>query len=95
MDLHWKSRRIVSSRLDSSQCVRPMKLVSDDVLKRSAVTANFRMNRERNLVGSNGYDKELRLNPLDLLRERAAVRSSARFNAGWRSRKCMDFDRDA
>jgi SAM-dependent methyltransferase len=50
----------------------PMNLVSDDILERSAVVANCRMNRERNLVGSNGYDKELGLNQLDFLRERAA-----------------------
>jgi SAM-dependent methyltransferase len=49
-----------------------MKLVSDDILERSAVVANCRMNLERNLVGSNGYGKELGLNPLDFLRERAA-----------------------
>jgi trans-aconitate methyltransferase len=30
------------------------------------------MNRERVLVGSNGYDKELSLNPLDFLQERVA-----------------------
>jgi SAM-dependent methyltransferase len=30
------------------------------------------MNRERNLVGTNGYDKELGLNPLDFLRGRVA-----------------------
>jgi SAM-dependent methyltransferase len=49
-----------------------MNLVSDDILERSAVVANCRMNRERNLIGSNGYDKELGLNPLDFLRGRVA-----------------------
>ena len=49
-----------------------MDLLSDDQLERSAVVANCRMNRERDLLGSNGYDKELGLDPLDLLKERAA-----------------------
>jgi SAM-dependent methyltransferase len=49
-----------------------MNLLDDETLERSAVVANCRMNRERVLVGSNGYDKELGLNPLDFLRERVA-----------------------
>jgi SAM-dependent methyltransferase len=49
-----------------------MNLLSDDILEHSAVVANCRMNRERVLVGSNGYDKELGLNPLDFLRGRVA-----------------------
>ena len=49
-----------------------MNLLDDETLERSAVVANCRMNRERNLVGSNGYDKELGLNPLDFLRGRVA-----------------------
>ena len=59
-----------------------MNLLGDDILERSAVVANCRMNRERNLVGSNGYDKELGLNPLDFLRERVA---SGRRPPGWTS----------
>jgi SAM-dependent methyltransferase len=54
-----------------------MNLVDDVTLERSAVVANCRMNRERNLVGSNGYDKELGLNPLGFLRERIASGSRA------------------
>jgi SAM-dependent methyltransferase len=54
-----------------------MTLLNDDELGRSAVAANCRMNRERNLSGSNGYDRELGFNPLDVLKERiAAGRSS-------------------
>jgi SAM-dependent methyltransferase len=49
-----------------------MKLVSDDELERSAVVANCRMNRERGLVGSNGYAKEVGFNPLDFLKDRLA-----------------------
>jgi SAM-dependent methyltransferase len=49
-----------------------MKLVSDDELERSAVAANCRMNRERNLTGSNGYSRELGFDPLAFLRERTS-----------------------
>jgi trans-aconitate methyltransferase len=47
-----------------------MNLLDDETLERSAVVANCRMNRERVLLGSNGYDKELGLNPLDFLGRR-------------------------
>jgi SAM-dependent methyltransferase len=49
-----------------------MDLLGDDELERSAVVANCRMNRERGLVGSNGYVRELGFSPLDFLRERVA-----------------------
>jgi hypothetical protein len=49
-----------------------MDLLADAQLERSAVVANCRMNRERDLLGSNGYDKDLGLDPLDFLRGRAA-----------------------
>jgi hypothetical protein len=45
-----------------------MRLKSDGALERSGVVANCRMNRERDLVGTNGYDKEIQFNPLDLLK---------------------------
>ncbi|WP_435021498.1 class I SAM-dependent methyltransferase [Tundrisphaera sp. TA3] len=48
-----------------------MNLLDDATLERSAVVANCRMNRERALVGPNGYGRELGFNPLDVLRERA------------------------
>ncbi len=44
-----------------------MKLMGDDQLERSAVVANCRMNRERGLLGSNGYSKELGFDPLCFL----------------------------
>lgn len=50
-----------------------MDLLGDDELERSAVVANCRMNRERGLVGSNGYAVEIGFDPLDLLRERVAA----------------------
>ncbi|AMV40156.1 hypothetical protein [Planctomyces sp. SH-PL62] len=43
--------------------------MGDDELERSAVVANCRMNRERGLLGSNGYDRELGFNPLDVLKK--------------------------
>ena len=49
-----------------------MRLLGDDELERSAIVANCRMNRERDLVGSNGYSREVGFNPLDFLRGRAA-----------------------
>ena len=50
-----------------------MPLLSDDDLERSAVVANCRMNRERDLLGSNGYDRGLGFSPLDFLKERTAT----------------------
>lgn len=50
-----------------------MDLIGDDELERSAVVANCRMNRERELGGSNGYEKEVGFNPLEFLRERTAL----------------------
>ena len=47
-----------------------MKMLSDDELEQSAVVANCRMNRERDLTRSNGYSKEVGFNPLDYLRDR-------------------------
>ncbi len=45
-------------------------LMPDDELERSAVVANCRMNRERGLIGSNGYDRELALDPITFLKDR-------------------------
>ena len=49
----------------------PPPLLPNDQLESSAVVANCRMNRERELAGSNGYDRELGFHPLDFLRDRA------------------------
>jgi SAM-dependent methyltransferase len=49
-----------------------MKLVGDQELERSAIVANCRMNRERDLTGANGYSREIGFNPLDFLRGRIA-----------------------
>ena len=45
----------------------PTHLLSDDLLDRSPTVANCRMNRERNLAGSNGYDRELGFKPMEFL----------------------------
>jgi SAM-dependent methyltransferase len=45
-------------------------LLSDAQLESSCVVANCRMNRERQLAGGNGYQRELGLHPLDFLRAR-------------------------
>ncbi len=50
-----------------------MDLLDDDELEQSAVVANCRMNRERNLLGSNGYDRELGFDPLAFLKERTTA----------------------
>lgn len=54
-----------------------MELLSNEQLEASAVVANCRMNRERNLRGSNGYDRDLRFDPLEYLRSVAEVQGSA------------------
>src|SRR5262245_36082483 len=43
-------------------------LLSDDQLESSCVVANCRMNRERELTGRNGHQREIGLHPLDFLR---------------------------
>jgi SAM-dependent methyltransferase len=47
-----------------------MDLLDADRLERSAVVANCRMNRERGLAGSNGYDRELGFDPIAFLKDR-------------------------
>lgn len=56
-----------------------MKLLSDEQLEATAVVANCRMNRERNLRGSNGYDRDLRFDPLAFLRDVALEHGDARW----------------
>ena len=47
-------------------------LLSDDALEESHVVANCRMNREREIAGSNSYAADLRLDPLQFLQDRLA-----------------------
>ena len=44
-----------------------MNLVDNHSLEKMPVVANCRMNRERELTGSNGYEKELGLKPVDYI----------------------------
>ena len=50
-----------------------MRLLDDVGLETSSVVANCAMNRERELSGSNGYGRELGLDPVSFLTERAAA----------------------
>src|SRR5579862_541444 len=56
-----------------------VQLKQDAELQQSAVVANCRMNRERELCGSNGYDRELRMSPLAFLEERLTRGQSVRW----------------
>lgn len=47
-------------------------LLNDDTLKWSDVVANCRMNRERELAGTNSYTADLRCHPLDIVQESLA-----------------------
>ncbi|HTN02588.1 MAG TPA: class I SAM-dependent methyltransferase, partial [Planctomycetaceae bacterium] len=54
-----------------------MPLLTNPQLEASPIVANNRMNRERNLAGSNGYDRELRLHPLERLADVVRRRGQA------------------
>lgn len=47
----------------------PTKLLAETSLEQSPIVANCRMNRERELTGANGYARDLRMNPLDHLKQ--------------------------
>lgn len=47
-------------------------LLDEGALEDSPVVANSRMNRERELTGTNSYTRELRLDPLEWLQQRIA-----------------------
>lgn len=54
-----------------------MTLKSDRELEMSPIVANCRMNRQRGATGVNSYERELGLDPIAFLRERAASRGDA------------------
>jgi hypothetical protein len=60
-----------------------VELLDNDDLEKSGVAANCRMNRKRQLTGSNGYERELRFHPLDFLRP-ICVTSGSLFRSGHR-----------
>lgn len=51
-----------------------MELLGDEALERSSIVVNCQMNRQRTLTGSNGYAKELCLNPFDFLLARSGAK---------------------
>src|SRR5262245_64227080 len=53
-----------------------MQLLDLQTLKRSSVVANCTMNRERQLTGSNSYERELRFDILTFLRNRLTADST-------------------
>jgi SAM-dependent methyltransferase len=54
-------------------------LLNNIQLERSSIVANSQMNRERNLFGSNSYEKELNLNPITYL----IGKLSSKSNVAW------------
>ncbi len=56
-----------------------MPLLNNHTLEQSSIVANCRMNRERDLIGTNGYDKEIGFHPLEFLREKAITQSNAKW----------------
>ena len=55
------------------------RLLNSNELEDSPVVANCSMNRERDLLGSNGYDIELGFNPLEWLKNRLAKQTIVRW----------------
>lgn len=47
-----------------------MALLNNYELEKSSIVANSLMNRERRIAGSNRYTKELRFDPIQLLKRR-------------------------
>ena len=68
-----RSEAVIPLTGSSTERSTPVKLLDDDELERSAVVANCRMNRERNLLGPNGYERELGFDPLIFLKARTAI----------------------
>ncbi|QDT88503.1 class I SAM-dependent methyltransferase [Gimesia algae] len=54
-------------------------LLTNSELEWSDVAANSRMNREREITGTNSYTADLKLNPLDFLMTRARTHSTVRW----------------
>lgn len=54
-------------------------LLTDEELEWSDVAANCRMNREREITGTNSYTADLKLNPLEFLQERISAGQTVRW----------------
>lgn len=46
------------------------KLLNEEALEWSTIVANNRMNRERGAIGINSYEKEIKINPVNFIKER-------------------------
>ena len=62
---------------------RPARLKDDVALESSSVAANCAMNRERQLAGVNSYARELRFNPLQVMRDTAHNLAAPDATAAW------------
>src|SRR5262245_30687285 len=51
-------------------------LLTNQQLEKSSIVANSQMNRERNVVGSNSYEKDLHLNLINYLTEKLNQKTS-------------------
>lgn len=69
----------IAASLKPNHVNAALKFLSDQKLEESAVVANCRMNRERNLRGGNGYDRELRFDPLEFLESAAKETGEAKW----------------
>ncbi|MDM8552726.1 class I SAM-dependent methyltransferase [Desulfobacterales bacterium HSG2] len=56
-----------------------MKLLRDKELEKSSVAANCLMNRERKAFGDNSYQKEIHINPVTFLKNRAEKEDKVRW----------------
>jgi SAM-dependent methyltransferase len=63
--------------------VPPPELVSDDVLEASSVVANTMMNRERQLIGVNSYERELGVDPAEAIMGLLSARDGSAPTVGW------------
>jgi trans-aconitate methyltransferase len=70
-------RRVIISPVSSGAGKPSTKLLDRSALERSETVANSCMNRERNLVGPNSYEKDLGLSPLELLKSRLKTKGEA------------------
>jgi hypothetical protein len=59
------------------------RLLNAAELEHSSVVANCCMNRERDLLGSNGYDVELGFDPLEWLQGRLTKQKTVRWLDLW------------
>lgn len=59
----------VSQKTENSATPHTPLLLDNDTLARSEIAANACMNRQRNLLGANSYEKDLGFSPVDFLKK--------------------------